>query len=264
LRPGPGDAKLMLMKGSAVFLVIGLLLPGLGACHLQNVLQKKPAKPSPAQAEAQKERAGLEQKVRQLGAENDALKNKVAELERRRALESRERAAQEELLDQMRSDLLAAVDEATQAKNALEKPGSQAAAISALAEAKLALEKARNHPLADRIKGHLDSANRMVAAASRQLEAGNFNGAVYFARSAQRTVAGALKLAQIEAEQNGRVLTVAQPQANLRQGPSQDSDKIAQLGQGSKVIQLEKRGDWIRVYLPDTGASGWLHTSVVK
>jgi len=64
--------------------------------------------------------------------------------------------------------------------------------------------------------------------------------------------------------QVSRVQAVALAQANLRQGPAQDSDKIAQLAQGAKVIQLEKRGDWIRVYVPDTGATGWLRVSVVK
>jgi uncharacterized protein YgiM (DUF1202 family) len=57
---------------------------------------------------------------------------------------------------------------------------------------------------------------------------------------------------------------VAQPGANLRQGPSPGSNKLSQLAQGTKVIQVEKRGDWVRVFVSDTGASGWLHTSVVK
>lgn len=234
----------------------------LSACSLQHIFKKKPAEATPA--ELRTSRAELEQQIQQLTAENEALKTKAAELERRLALESKERAAQEELLEQMRTDLLAAVDEATQAKSALEKPGSRATAIATLAEARIALDKARQHPLADRVKGHLDSAERMIAAASRQQAAGNFNGAFYFARSAERTVEGALKLAQLEAEQSGRVLVVALAQANLRQSPSPEGDKIAQLGQGAKVIQLEKRGEWIRVYVQESGVTGWLHVSVVK
>ena len=249
-------------RGASLLLGLGLL--GISACPIQNPLKKKPEPELPANAQAQKQPAELEQKLAQLSAENQALKKKAGDLERRLALESRERAAQEDLLTQMREDLLAAVEEATQAKTALEKPGTQAAAIAALAEAKIALDQARNHPLADKVKEHLNSADRMVAAASRQLEAGNFNGAIYFARSAQRTAAGALKIAQLEAEQAGRLLTVSQPQANLRQGPSQQSDKLAQLAQGTKVIQLERRGEWILVYISDTGLSGWLHVSVLK
>jgi hypothetical protein len=251
------------MKTRAVSIMMVLALAGLSACStLQRVFKGQPSETGRTGPRAS--RAELEKQVAQLTADNQALADKAADLERRLALESKKRAAQEELINQMRSDLLAAVDDATQAKSALLKPGSQAAAISALAEAKLALEKAQNHPLADRVKTHLDSANRMVAAASRQLQAGNFNGAVYFAHSAKRTVEGTLKLAQLEAEQNGRVLTVAQPGANLRQGPSPGSNKLAQLAQGTKVIQVEKRGDLVRVFVSDTGANGWLHSSVVK
>ena len=263
MRLGFKDVKFKIMKTRAVLMILVVLsLAGLSACPLQQVFKKKPAEEAPAQPRTS--RAELEQEIQQLSAENEALKDKVTELERRLTLASKQRVGQEDLLEQMRSDLLAAVDEATQAKSALEKPGSQASAITTLAEARIAVDKARHHPLADRVKGHLDSADRMIAAASRQIEAGNFNGAIYFARSAQRTVEGALKLAQLDAEQGGRVLVVALAQANLRQGPSQDSDKIARLAQGTKVLQLEKRGDWIRVYVSDTGATGWLHTSVVK
>ena len=252
------------MKAKAFLLIAGLILSGLSACLLQNPLTKKPKPKTPALSEEQAAEARLQQQSERLAAENEALKKKVGNLERRLALEAKERAAQEELLAQMREDLLAAVEEATQAKTALVNPGSQAAAIAALAEARIALDKARNHPLAGQVKNHLDSADKMVSAASRQLETGNFNGAVYFARSAQRTVEGALKLAQIEAEQAGRLLTVAGAQANLRQEPSPQSAKLAQLPPGTPVIQREKRGEWFLVYVPDTGMTGWLHVSVLK
>jgi len=247
---------------ATVFLFI-FFWSGLGACSWYRSLCR-PSETEPAATDKLEPGRTKGPRSREaLTAENQALQQKVRDLERRLALESQERAAQGQLLAQMREDLLAAVEEATQGQAAA-KSGSQAEAVAGLAEAKIALEKARKFPLAEQVKNHLDSADRMVAAASRQLQVGNYNGAVYFARSAQRTVEGALRLARIEAERDGRLLTVTQATANLRQGPSTQSSTVARLAKGTRVISLEKQGDWIKIYLLETGATGWMHASLLR
>ena len=259
--PGRGMLSSPFMKRIAVVLIGAAGLSGLFGCPLQ-----KPVSRLRLVFQAQEKEAAPDSKEsrKDLASENELLKQKVAELEARLALEARENAAQGELLARMREDLLAAVDEATQARTGPEQPGEQAAAVKARAEVKIRLEKARAHPLADLMKDHLASAEKMVAASSRQLEAGNFGGAYYFALSAQRTVDGAMKIAGIEAERQGRLLSVAAAQANLRLGPSLQTDVVGRLSQGTRLIPYEKSGEWVRVYVPDTGEAGWVYAALVR
>ena len=54
--------------------------------------------------------------------------------------------------------------------------------------------------------------------------------------------------------------------ANLRHGPSTESDVAAQLKRGDKVLELERKGGWIKV-LVSTGnvkTKGWIHSSLVE
>lgn len=210
------------------------------------------------------EESGTHRSAEELAGENAALRRKVQELERRLSLETEARTTQEQLLAQMREDLLAAVEEATESAPGATPRATSAEAIARLAEAKIAVEKGHQFPLAREVADHLAAADRMVAAAGRQVEAGNYTGAIYFSRSAQRTVEGAMRLARIEAERSGRLLTVALASANLRQGPSREANTVSRLGQGTRVISLGKQGEWVKVYVLESGAVGWMHASLLK
>jgi hypothetical protein len=58
--------------------------------------------------------------------------------------------------------------------------------------------------------------------------------------------------------------TVAAELANVRSGPSTDSDIVARLPRNTEVTVLERRGAWIRVPVESAGAGeGWLHETLL-
>lgn len=58
--------------------------------------------------------------------------------------------------------------------------------------------------------------------------------------------------------------TVAAELANVRSGPSTDSDVVARLPRDTKVTVLERRGAWIRVPVESARAGeGWLHETLL-
>ena len=54
-----------------------------------------------------------------------------------------------------------------------------------------------------------------------------------------------------------RVGWVARPEVNVRSGPGLDNKEIAEAVLGTKVILLDRKGDWYRVAL-DNGTTGWM------
>lgn len=57
---------------------------------------------------------------------------------------------------------------------------------------------------------------------------------------------------------SGESWVVAVPVGNVRETPAQDGVLVAQLPAGTPVTQIERRGVWLRVRLPD-GAEAWMH-----
>jgi uncharacterized protein YgiM (DUF1202 family) len=59
--------------------------------------------------------------------------------------------------------------------------------------------------------------------------------------------------------------TVAAEVANVRRGPSTDSDVVARLPRNTEVTVLERRGAWIRVPVESAAAvDGWLHETLLE
>lgn len=46
---------------------------------------------------------------------------------------------------------------------------------------------------------------------------------------------------------------------NLRAAPGIDSPRIGQLRQGTRVKVLERNATWVRIEIPDSTISGWMH-----
>ena len=52
--------------------------------------------------------------------------------------------------------------------------------------------------------------------------------------------------------------------ANLRAGPGMRFDVVAWAGQGSYARELERKGDWVRVQLQQSGRIGWVVKSLIR
>jgi hypothetical protein len=51
---------------------------------------------------------------------------------------------------------------------------------------------------------------------------------------------------------------------NLRADSSNDSPVVARLARGTRLIPMERRGNWIRAVAPDGGSEGWIHRSLLE
>ncbi len=76
--------------------------------------------------------------------------------------------------------------------------------------------------------------------------------------------AAAAMAALLSEERVGKLVTVTVDQANVREKPTTSGRVLATLPQGSQVRQLAVTGDWRRVWLPETGASGWMFHSLFE
>ncbi len=62
----------------------------------------------------------------------------------------------------------------------------------------------------------------------------------------------------------GKLLMISVPRANLRTGPSTKNALAGSLNQGDVIVELERKGDWIRVGIAEKGLIAWIfHTLVV-
>lgn len=61
----------------------------------------------------------------------------------------------------------------------------------------------------------------------------------------------------------GKLLMVAVPRANLRNGPSTQHGLAGSLSQGDVVVELERQGDWIRIGVAEKGDIAWIFSNLV-
>ena len=137
---------------------------------------------------------------------------------------------------------------------------TRANAVSAIAEARIALERAgrRASWRADEIR----EAEGKLEAADRQLRAGHFGSAVFFASRAQR-VADALHREARLVESSGNVRFVRVRRLNLRAEPSKAGSVLVVLPQGTPVFSERAEGDWALVRTAD-GKVGWVFASLLS
>ncbi len=77
------------------------------------------------------------------------------------------------------------------------------------------------------------------------------------------TAAAALCCAGLMTATEASAWCVKVPEANLRKGPGQDYAVLATLPEGARVSCLDVSGKWCRV-VTDDGATGWVHTSLLR
>ena len=61
----------------------------------------------------------------------------------------------------------------------------------------------------------------------------------------------------------GDSLVVTGNGVNVRVEPRSNARVLLQLYRNDPAVELERQGDWVEVRLPDRGATGWIHASLV-
>jgi hypothetical protein len=62
----------------------------------------------------------------------------------------------------------------------------------------------------------------------------------------------------------GELIEVSVPKANVRRGPSTDHAIVTTLEEGHRLIELDRRGNWIEVGITDLGELGWIYHTLVQ
>ena len=176
----------------------------------------------------------------------------------RRAEAIRSQELQREV-ERLRADLQQAEEAMIAIESGQRGDHTRANAVSAIAEARIAVERAarsaawRGDEIAD--------AGRKLEAADRQLQAGHFGSAVFFASRAQR-VADALSHEARRVARAGNVRFVKARRLNLRAEPTRKASVLAKLARGTPVFSERSEGDWLLVRTP-AGVVGWVFASLL-
>lgn len=176
----------------------------------------------------------------------------------RRAEEGRNQGLEREV-ERLRADLRHAEEAMVAIESGQRGDHTRANAVSATAESRIAVERAsraapwRTEEIAD--------AESKLEAADRQLQAGHFGSAVFFASRAHR-VADALdrEARQVSGARNVRY--VRPRRLNLRAEPSDTASVLGTLAQGTPVFAERSEGDWSLVRTPE-GQVGWVFTPLL-
>jgi hypothetical protein len=62
----------------------------------------------------------------------------------------------------------------------------------------------------------------------------------------------------------GDLHKVTAERVNLRAGPSDKTDALAQVQRGDELIELQRQGDWLGVRVVRTGDEGWVYGNLVQ
>jgi len=137
---------------------------------------------------------------------------------------------------------------------------TRASAVAAIADLQLLYEKARSQN-PDSTTDAFKEVERRLSAANDQMQGRNYVAAVYYANRAMRLLDESERRRRTAfAEGDTRIISV--PSANLREGPGRQHKIVTQLGYGSLMVELAKKGEWIHVRTRE-GAEGWVHASLV-
>jgi hypothetical protein len=88
-------------------------------------------------------------------------------------------------------------------------------------------------------------------------------------RSALRALTVAVALLVIFLSPNawaspGDIQEVTSERANLRAGPSDETEALGQVQRGDELIELQRQGDWLGIRVIRTGEEGWIHGNLVQ
>lgn len=62
----------------------------------------------------------------------------------------------------------------------------------------------------------------------------------------------------------GDIQEVTAERANLRSGPSEQTEPLGQVERGDELIELQRQGDWLGIRVIRSGEEGWIHGNLVQ
>jgi hypothetical protein len=134
-------------------------------------------------------------------------------------------------VERLTADLAAAEQALVSAESGLRGASSRADAVSTLAGARIQVDRALAQ--APWHSSSLEEASEKLEEAQRQVDAGNFGSAIFFAH-----------------------------RVNLRDGPSTDHGVLAVLTRGTPVFPEREESEWLLIRTA-RGRVGWIHTLLV-
>lgn len=162
------------------------------------------------------------------------------------------------------------IKELSQSKAKLATRGSKLEAATLIAEATAVISNVEQSPLNEPQKIIRERALENLKESKHQLAEGNYENAAYLSREAMEQAKG------IDISKNSSTAGPAEKEiffstplqmklfttGNLRKGPSIKAGIKKVLPEGSKVIAVGYKQDWVKVKLADTDETGWIHLSL--
>ena len=222
-------------------------------------------KSSPAPKTAPKTAAETDElKVSLAAARSESSRLRVALEER-----SAELTALEEAKATLELELKSALEELVRSQTSVRNVQSRAFAVSRIAENRVELQSFKKRPdsaLADR----LDRAAGFLDHADRALAEDNVGGAAYLAERASELLRQARTIAEIRGTSPTELIPLVPPRtlevlaaANLRKGPSADSEKLGAVQPGTELNAIARRGEWFQVEV-EGKEPVWIHRRLVR
>jgi len=159
----------------------------------------------------------------------------------------------------------------SQSKAKLATRGSKLEAATLIAEATAVISNVEQKPLNEPQKTVREKALENLKESKQELAEGNYENAAYLSREAMAQAKGIDigedKSTAGPAEKEIFFSTPLQmtlfTTGNLRKGPSINAGVKKVLQEGSSVIAVGHKQNWVKVKLADTDETGWIHLSLL-
>jgi len=162
------------------------------------------------------------------------------------------------------------IKELSQSKAKLATRGSKLEAATLIAEATAVIRNVEEKPLNESQKIIRERALENLKESQHQLAVGNYESAAYFSREAMTQAKGIdIGKDSSTADPSGKEIFFSTPlqmklftTGNLRKAPSIKAGIKKVLQEGSNVIAVGYKQDWVKVKLADSDETGWVHLSL--
>jgi hypothetical protein len=223
----------------------------------------EPSETSSAEAEARKQETDdLRESLGKAEAETLRLRDALAE-------RSAELTALEEAKATLELELKSALEELVRSQASVRNVQSRAFAVSRIAEVRVELQsfqKRQDPALVDR----LQRAAEFLDHADRALQEDNLGGAAYLAERASELLRQVKTIAEIRGPEPTELIPLVPPRmievlavANLRKGPSSDSERVGSVEPGNELKAIARRGEWYQVEI-EGKEPAWVHRRLVR
>jgi hypothetical protein len=227
---------------------------------------------SQAEKEIEKKNTAIENsRIRQLEKENAALTCKLTEQKLLSRKLQQTLLARHKETDACRQVNEKLIKELSQSKAKLATRGSKLEAATLIAEATAVISTLSQKPLNAPQKTIQKRALENLEESKQELSEGNYESAAYLSREAMAQAKGLdIGYAGSGAGSAEKEIFFSTPlqmklftTGNLRKGPSIKADIKKVIKEGSSVIVVGHKQNWVKVKLTDTDEDGWIHLSLL-